>query len=76
MKYSIVRAGIIYDSSVMGDDIPSVLDNGQGQVIELPTHSTMDDWPHYMASRDLAYLTALCSPQRAMAHLSGERSSC
>ena len=29
----LVREGLLYDASLMGDDIPYVLDNGQGQVI-------------------------------------------
>jgi peptidoglycan/xylan/chitin deacetylase (PgdA/CDA1 family) len=62
----LVREGLLYDASLMGDDIPYVLDNGQGQVIELPTHYAMDDWPHFMASRDLAYLMPPRSPQQAM----------
>jgi peptidoglycan/xylan/chitin deacetylase (PgdA/CDA1 family) len=62
----LVRERLLYDASLMGDDIPYVLDNGQGQVIELPTHYAMDDWPHYMASRDLAYLMPPRSPQQAM----------
>ena len=49
----------------MGDDVPYLLENDTGQVIELPTHYAMDDWPHFMASRDLGYMMSPKSPQQA-----------
>jgi hypothetical protein len=62
----LVGEGLLYDASLMGDDIPYLLDSGRGQVVELPTHYAMDDWPHFMASRDLAYLMPPRSPQQAV----------
>jgi peptidoglycan-N-acetylglucosamine deacetylase len=35
--------GFTYDSSLMGDDRPYMLQNG---LIELPVHWSLDDWPH------------------------------
>ena len=52
----LVSEGFIYDASLMGDDIPYVLENGSGSVVEMPSHYAMDDWAHYMTSRDLAYM--------------------
>ena len=52
----LVSEGFIYDASLMGDDIPYLLDNGSQSVIEMPSHYAMDDWAHYMTSRDLAYM--------------------
>jgi peptidoglycan/xylan/chitin deacetylase (PgdA/CDA1 family) len=52
----LVSEGFHYDASLMGDDIPYLLDNGSGSVIEMPSHYAMDDWAHYMSSRDLAYV--------------------
>jgi peptidoglycan/xylan/chitin deacetylase (PgdA/CDA1 family) len=62
----LIREGLLYDASLMGDDIPYLLANDQGQVVELPTHYAMDDWPHFMASRDLAYLMPPKSPAQAL----------
>jgi peptidoglycan/xylan/chitin deacetylase (PgdA/CDA1 family) len=62
----LVAEELLYDASLMGDDVPYVLENGQGQVFELPTHYALDDWPHFMASRDLGYLMPPRSPQQAM----------
>jgi peptidoglycan-N-acetylglucosamine deacetylase len=52
----LVHEGFHYDASLMGDDIPYLLDNGSSSVIEMPSHYAMDDWAHYMTSRDLAYM--------------------
>jgi peptidoglycan/xylan/chitin deacetylase (PgdA/CDA1 family) len=63
----LIQEGFTYDASLMGDDIPYLLENGTGQqVVELPTHYAMDDWPHFMTSRDLAYMMPPKSPQQAM----------
>lgn len=62
----LVQEGFAYDASLMGDDVPHLLDNGSGRVIELPSHYAMDDWPHYMASRDLAYMMTIKPAQLAM----------
>jgi len=61
----LIQEGLIYDASLMGDDVPYLLENDKGQVIELPTHYAMDDWPHFMASRDLGYMMSPKSPQQA-----------
>lgn len=62
----LVADGFDYDASLMGDDIPYLLSNKHGSVVELPTHYGLDDWPHYMASRDLNYIMAVKSPAQAM----------
>jgi peptidoglycan/xylan/chitin deacetylase (PgdA/CDA1 family) len=62
----LVQEGLTYDASLMGDDVPYLLENGVGRVVELPTHYAMDDWPHFMTSRDLAYVMPPKSPQQAM----------
>lgn len=58
--------GFLYDSSLMGDDIPYLLRTLQGDVVELPTHWAMDDWPQYTHSIDLDYLMPINAPDRAM----------
>lgn len=59
-------AGMIYDSSLMGDDIPYVLKTQRGNVIELPTHWAMDDWPHYTHAPDMHYSMPIKAPDDAM----------
>jgi len=38
---------ISYDSSMMGDDRPYLLQLGQQSVVELPVHWSLDDWEQY-----------------------------
>ncbi len=39
--------GFIYDSSLMGNDIPYLVNAGDGQMVELPVHWSLDDVPFY-----------------------------
>lgn len=68
-KYSaelLAKENFIYDSSLMGDDVPYILNTVNGSIIELPTDWSMDDWPQYTHNLDLAYQMPINSPDRAM----------
>ena len=39
--------GIRYDTSLMDDDRPYVIETGSGPVVELPPHWSLDDWEQY-----------------------------
>jgi peptidoglycan/xylan/chitin deacetylase (PgdA/CDA1 family) len=43
----LATAGFFYDSSLMDDDVPYLLDTGAGMLIELPVHWSLDDWEQY-----------------------------
>jgi len=43
----LVELGFRYDSSCMGDDRPYVEVHGEHQILELPVHWSLDDWPHF-----------------------------
>jgi len=62
----LVDAGFDYDSSLMGDDIPYAIQSEAGQLVELPTDWTLDDWPYYMHNRDFGYQMPISAPARAM----------
>ena len=62
----LIDHGLAYDASLFGDDIPYVLENDRGSVIELPSHYGLDDWPHYQFSRD--FLTMMPIKSTAQAH--------
>ncbi|BFM17365.1 polysaccharide deacetylase [Maricurvus nonylphenolicus] len=62
----LVEKGFTYDASLMGDDIPYVIKNDHGQLIELPSHWGMDDGPHYAHVPDAMYLMPIKSPDEAM----------
>lgn len=61
----LIDAGLHYDASLFGDDIPYMLDNGRGSVIELPSHYGLDDWPHFQFSRDFSTMMPVKSTKQA-----------
>lgn len=58
--------GLEYDASLLGDDIPYVIANERGQLVELPSDVAMDDWSHYVCIREFGYMLPIASPERAM----------
>jgi hypothetical protein len=50
----------------MGDDVPYVLRTEHGELIELPSHWGLDDWPPYVHSFDLDYVMPVMAPDRAI----------
>ena len=61
-----LEAGFEYNSSLMGDDIPYALKDGNASLLEFPVDWTLDDFPHYAHNRDLGYRMPISPPQRAM----------
>ena len=49
-----------------GDDIPYVLKTDQGELIELPSHWGMDDWPQFVQSMDLDYMMPIKSASKGI----------
>jgi peptidoglycan-N-acetylglucosamine deacetylase len=62
----LARAGLRYDSSLMGDDVPYVLESAGGELVELPVDTSADDWAQYVHSFDYDYLMPVRSPERAL----------
>jgi peptidoglycan/xylan/chitin deacetylase (PgdA/CDA1 family) len=54
--------GILYDASLMGDDVPYILRAEKGDLIELPSHWGLDDWPQFVHTMDLDYMMPIKSP--------------
>ena len=63
----LAQEGFLYDSSLMTDDVPNLIRTGSGNLIELPTHWAMDDWPHYVHNIELQYMMSIRSPDEAKA---------
>ena len=61
----LVDAGLHYDASLFGDDIPYLLENDRGSVIELPSHYGLDDWPHFQFSREFLMMMPIKSAREA-----------
>ena len=51
----LLQAGVQYDASLMGDDVPYLLPTPSGTLLELPSHWGMDDWPPFMHSSELNF---------------------
>jgi peptidoglycan/xylan/chitin deacetylase (PgdA/CDA1 family) len=52
----LAERGFVYDASLMGDDIPYILQTAKGDLVEIPAHWGVDDWPQFVQSIDLDYL--------------------
>ena len=63
----LIDHGLAYDASLFGDDIPYLLENDRGSIIELPSHYGLDDWPHYQFSRDFQTMMPIKSTAQAHA---------
>ncbi len=62
----LIEAGFVYDASLMGDDVPYILKTDQGELVELPSHWGMDDWPQFVHTMDLDYMMPINAPSRGM----------
>ena len=62
----LVQEGFAYDASLMGDDVPYVIRTETGQLVELPSHWGLDDWPPYVHSLDLDYVMQIRAPSEAI----------
>ena len=62
----LAEQGFVYDSSLMGDDLPYVLETKKGDLIEMPIDWTMDDWPQYVNVGDMDFMMPIKAPDDAM----------
>jgi peptidoglycan-N-acetylglucosamine deacetylase len=61
----LLEAGVSYDASLMGDDVPYLIETAGGELLELPSHWGMDDWPPFMHSIELDFQMPIQSPTQA-----------
>ena len=43
----LIQRSMIYDSSMMGDDVPYIVKSKSGDIVELPFKWILDDWVHF-----------------------------
>jgi peptidoglycan/xylan/chitin deacetylase (PgdA/CDA1 family) len=55
--------GFVYDSSLMGSDIPYLADTPGGEIVEIPVHWSLDDVPYYSWSPVQGRVSTLASPE-------------
>jgi peptidoglycan/xylan/chitin deacetylase (PgdA/CDA1 family) len=61
-------AGFTWDSSLMGDDRPYVVETAGRRLVELPVHWALDDAPHFAHTTDPAGLLSVWLAELAAAH--------
>jgi peptidoglycan-N-acetylglucosamine deacetylase len=58
----LIGEGFLYDSSLMADDLPYLLEAPEGELIELPPHWGADDWPPFAHFEEIGYLMPVRAP--------------
>ncbi len=58
----LIDNGFRYESSLMGDDIPYVLETTEGQLFEVPVHWGCDDWPPFAHYEEIGYMMPVRAP--------------
>ena len=58
----LAERGIIYDSSLMDDDAPYIIDTPNGNVLQIPFHWLLDDFPYYAYAPAVDMRGPGCSP--------------
>ncbi len=55
-----------YDSSLMGDDAPYMVDSGEGRLVEIPVSWVLDDAPHFVHAPSAQRTSPMKSPDEVM----------
>ncbi|MGH1441132.1 MAG: polysaccharide deacetylase family protein [Cellvibrionaceae bacterium] len=62
----LIKHGFDYDSSLMGDDIPYILQTQQGSLVEVPVHWGTDDWPTFAHYPEIGYMMPVQAPSKGL----------
>lgn len=62
MVQRLIDHGMAYDSSMMADDLPYLVQTGQGSLIEIPPHWGTDDWPPFAHFTEIDYMMQVRAP--------------
>ncbi len=63
----LIEHGFAYDSSLMADDIPYVMQTKAGELYEMPVHWGTDDWPPFAHYDEIGYMMPVRSPSQGLA---------
>lgn len=58
----LIEHGLVYDSSMMADDLPYLVETPKGELIEMPPHWGTDDWPPFAHFAEIEYLMPVRAP--------------
>jgi len=62
MVARLIEHEFLYDSSMMADDLPYLVETSKGSLIELPPHWGTDDWPPFAHFGEIDYLMPVRAP--------------
>lgn len=62
----VAEHGLLYDSSLMGDDRPYRVGSGERQIVEMPVHWALDDWEQYAFLPDPHVGSVIESPSKVL----------
>jgi peptidoglycan-N-acetylglucosamine deacetylase len=62
----VAEHGLSYDSSLMDDDRPYLLQTASGDLVELPVHWSLDDWEQYVYLPRPAFKSTIESPKKVL----------
>ncbi len=68
----VAEYGLLYDSSLMDDDRPYLLETGNHAIVELPPHWSLDDWEQYAYLPQPSIGQHIESPTKLLELWSGE----
>lgn len=63
----LIEHGFSYDSSLMADDIPYLMQTPKGKLYEMPPHWGADDWPPFAHYAEIGYMMPVQSPSAGLA---------
>jgi peptidoglycan/xylan/chitin deacetylase (PgdA/CDA1 family) len=62
----VAEHGLSYDSSLMDDDRPYLLETERGELVELPVHWSLDDWEQYAYLPRPPFKSSIESPTKVL----------
>lgn len=62
MLNRLIEHGFLYDSSMMADELPYLVETPKGSLIEVPPHWGTDDWPPFAHFGEIDYLMPIRAP--------------
>lgn len=62
----LIEHGFEYESSLMADDVPYLMNTSAGSLVELPVHWGTDDWPPFAHYDEIGYMMPVAGPSRGL----------
>jgi peptidoglycan/xylan/chitin deacetylase (PgdA/CDA1 family) len=62
----VAEYGLVYDSSLMDDDRPYLLETERGDLVELPVHWSLDDWEQYVYLPRPQFKSSIEAPSKVL----------